>query len=96
MMFCSGCGKEMHESANSCPHCGAANAKAQKSKHSKVTLALVCFFLGFLGVHRFMVGKPGTGILMIITIGGLGIWALIDFIMILTGSFKDSDGNRIG
>ena len=66
-----------------------------KSNHSKTTLALICFFLGCIGIHRFMVGKIGTGVLMIITFGGLGIWALIDFIVILTGGFTDSDGNKI-
>jgi TM2 domain-containing membrane protein YozV len=49
-------------------------------------------FLGFLGVHRFYVGKVGTGILMLITLGGVGIWALIDFIMILSNNFKDNNG----
>jgi TM2 domain-containing membrane protein YozV len=62
----------------------------------KVVLALICFFLGSLGVHRFIVGKVGTGILMILTLGGLGLWVLIDFIMILVGSFTDKQGNRIG
>ena len=56
---------------------------------------LFCFFLGTLGVHRFYVGKVGTGILMLITIGGLGIWALIDLILIITGNFRDSEGKRI-
>jgi TM2 domain-containing membrane protein YozV len=95
MKYCQGCGKEVHETAASCPSCGAVNASNSKSKHSKISLALVCFFIGFLGIHRFMVGKPGTAILMIITLGGVGIWTLIDFIMILLGSFKDSDGNKI-
>ena len=66
-----------------------------KSNHSKGTLAIICFFLGVLGIHRFMVGKVGTGILMIITVGGCGIWALIDFIVILTGGFTDKDGNKV-
>ena len=66
-----------------------------KSNHSKMTLAIICFFLGIIGIHRFMVGKIGTGVLMIITLGGCGIWALIDFIVILTGGFTDSDGNKI-
>ncbi len=66
-----------------------------KSTHSKTTLAIVCFFLGCLGIHRFMVGKVGTGILMIVTGGGLLIWAVIDFIVILTGGFTDKDGNKI-
>ena len=62
---------------------------------SKVVAALLCFFLGGLGIHRFYVGKIGSGILMLLTSGGCGIWALIDFIMILCGSFKDSDGRPL-
>lgn len=56
---------------------------------------LLCLFLGNLGIHRFYVGKIGTGILMILTFGGLGIWALVDLIMIITGSFKDKEGRKI-
>lgn len=62
------------------------------SEKGFVPTILLCFFLGMLGVHRFYVGKIGTGILMLITLGGLGIWNLIDFILIVTGSFKDKDG----
>jgi TM2 domain-containing membrane protein YozV len=59
-----------------------------------ITTILVILF-GFFGVHRFYNRKIGTGILMIITIGGLGIWVLIDFIMILLSKFKDSHGEYI-
>lgn len=53
---------------------------------------LLCFFLGTLGIHRFYVGKIGTAIAMILTLGGLGIWVLVDFIMLLVGAFKDKEG----
>lgn len=65
------------------------------SDKKMVTACLLCFFLGGLGIHRFYVGKAGTGILMILTIGGLGIWVIIDFVMILTGGFKDSEGKDL-
>ena len=65
------------------------------SEKSFVATLVLCFLLGGLGVHRFYVGKTGTGILMILTLGGLGIWSLIDLIRIAVGSFKDSDGRAI-
>jgi len=46
-------------------------------------------------VHRFYVGKVGTGILQLLTLGGLGVWVLIDFIMIVVGSFHDKQGARL-
>ena len=59
-----------------------------------VTL-LLCLFVGFLGIHRFYVGKSGTGFLQIITFGGFGLWVLIDLIMIVMGKFTDKEGNFI-
>ena len=65
------------------------------SDKKKIISALLCFFLGFFGVHRFYAGKVGTGILQLLTLGGLGLWVTIDFIMILCGSFKDKNGLTI-
>jgi TM2 domain-containing membrane protein YozV len=56
---------------------------------------LLCFFLGALGAHRFYAGKIGTGILMLLTLGGFGIWTLIDFVMIVIGKFTDAEGRPI-
>ncbi len=65
------------------------------SSKSRLAAALLCFFLGCFGAHRFYVRKTGTAILMLVTLGGVGIWALVDLIFILTGSFRDKDGKRI-
>ena len=62
---------------------------------SRGGLAVITFFLGYLGVHRFIVGKIGTGFLWLFTFGFLGLGVLVDFIMILTGSFKDSKGKIV-
>lgn len=58
-------------------------------------LAVVAFFFGMLGIHRFAVGKIGTGLLYLFTGGLLGIDALVDFVMLLCGTFTDANGNRI-
>ena len=66
-----------------------------ENKKSKTTAILLCLFLGVIGVHRFYLGFPLLGVLMILTFGGLGIWQLIDLIRIITGSQKDSQGNDL-
>ena len=60
-----------------------------------VPAVLLCFFVGVLGIHRFYVGKIGTGILQLVTFGGLGIWVLVDFVMLVTGNFTDANGDPI-
>ena len=65
------------------------------SDKSRLVAALLCSFFGIFGVHRFYVGKIGTGILMLVTFGGLGIWYLVDLILILVGSFRDGEGRLV-
>lgn len=65
------------------------------SDKSRLAALLLCFFLGGLGIHRFYVGKVGTGILWLFTLGFFGIGSLIDFIIIIVGSFKDKYGRVV-
>ena len=65
------------------------------SEKERLVTLLLCYFFGGFGGHRFYVGKVGTAIFMIFTFGGLGIWSLVDFIMILVGSFKDKEGKLV-
>ena len=67
----------------------------EKSEKEFVPTLILCLLLGGFGAHRFYVGKPLTAILMILTLGGVGIWALMDLIIIATGGFKDSKGLKI-
>jgi hypothetical protein len=65
------------------------------SPKSRLIALLLLLFLGSLGVHYFYVGRIGMGILWLLTGGLFGIGLLIDFIVILTGTFKDSFGRPI-
>lgn len=61
MVFCRGCGKEIHETASACPHCGAK--QRVEGEKSKTTAALFALLLGGFGVHKFYLGRTGLGIL---------------------------------
>ena len=67
----------------------------EESQKDYYTLLILSFFFGILGVDRFYLGKVPTGILKLITFGGLGIWAMIDFIIVVVGGAKDKSGKKI-
>ena len=71
------------------------NSSTTTSTTDWLTLFLLTFFVGVLGGHRFYVGKIGTGFLMLLTLGGLGVWFLVDLILVVTGQFTNKDGQKI-
>ncbi|HEY1939888.1 MAG TPA: TM2 domain-containing protein [Candidatus Angelobacter sp.] len=108
MVYCTGCGKQIHDSAINCPNCGAVQRTQQlqpmqaaqavpfSASDKRILPAfLLCFFFGVFGAHRFYVGKIGSGVAQLLTLGGLGIWMLVDLILIICGAFTDSEGRRI-
>jgi hypothetical protein len=68
---------------------------APPSDKSRAVALILGLVLGVFGAHRFYVGKIGTGILMLCTMGGLGIWYLVDNIMIAAGGFRDAEGRLV-
>lgn len=94
--YCSECGALINAKAEICPKCGVRQMPMPGSTDSRwLTVLLLCFFLGPFGVHRFYTGHTAIGIVQLLTLGACGIWALVDLIMIITGSFRDAQGNII-
>ena len=73
------------------------DSKATKShksgSKSQLVAVLLAFFLGGLGIHRFYLGYTWQGVVQLLTLGGCGVWALIDFIRILIGDLGPKDGD---
>jgi TM2 domain-containing membrane protein YozV len=107
-MFCNNCGTQIDDRAVVCIKCGAptANYTAPSTTGFQnpgvaaegfdwLTTLLLCFFVGGLGIHSFYTKKTGIGIAQLLTLGGCGIWALVDLIMIITENFKDGYGRPL-
>lgn len=77
------------------PYAAFDSDAAARSDRSFIATWLFAWLLGFLGVDRFYLGKVGTGILKLLTFGGLGIWWLIDLVFTLTGVQRDSEGRLL-
>ena len=69
---------------------------ADLPSEKKLAIAfLLCFLFGIMGIHRFYAGRPVSGLVQLLTVGGLGIWWLVDLVTLPFGAFKDGQGRRI-
>ena len=103
-MYCKNCGAKIEGNVAYCPTCGVSQGNTQQQppvinvnyptghgyvRKNKWVAFLLCLFLGYLGIHRFYVGKIGTGILWLLTGGLCGVGWIIDCIVIVCGGFRD-------
>lgn len=108
-VFCPQCGAKMAAKDVFCGACSWSPSQAappetarygrsvtNPSHFNRLTALLLCLFLGIFGAHRFYVGKTGTAVLFVFTLGGfLCVGAIYDLVMIATGEFTDSEGRRL-
>lgn len=74
---------------------GDAKADKSESPRSQLGALLLCWFLGILGIHRFYLGYTFIGIVQLLTLGCLGIWTLVDLIMLILNELRDSKGRSL-
>lgn len=93
--FCTNCGASVAPNADVCLNCGVAIKNAVSGDYlngkDKITMALICFFLGGIGIHNFMMGETKKGVFKIVMafcFGISSILALIDFIKILVDKYE--------
>ena len=104
-VYCVRCGNVMETGDRYCHGCGweadrplpapAEPTVVNPSEHSRLTAFLLCIVLGWVGAHRFYVGKIGTGILWLCTFGIFSVGIIYDAVLIGTGEFRDFDGRRV-
>ena len=108
--FCPQCGAHLEPDSLNCPQCGydaslptvtidaattASPVSNIESPKSAVLTLILAIFFGMFGFHRFYVKKLGTGLLMLLTLGGIGIWGLVDLIGIINNKFEDNKGRTL-
>ncbi|MBN1504167.1 MAG: TM2 domain-containing protein [Candidatus Eisenbacteria bacterium] len=93
--YCMICGHETRPEAEICVNCGSRLVNPAAEGKSWFVALILSIFVGWFGIDRFYLGKIGTGILKLLTFGLMGIWWLIDIILIATDNMNDSDGRPL-
>lgn len=94
--YCLECGGLINSKAEICPKCGVRQAPSTSATNNRwVTTLILCWIFGVFGVHRFYTGHIVIGLVQLFTLGGCGIWTIIDLIIIISGNYKDVEGNPI-
>ena len=91
--FCWQCGWDEKNPEATAP--GRVRPRGPASDRNRLTALLLCVFIGFLGAHRFYVGRVGSGLVWFFTGGLLFVGVIYDAVMIATGEFQDEDGRRL-
>lgn len=107
-MYCSNCGTQLDDIAVVCVKCGAPTANFNLQSRASIqepgiapegydwmTALLLCVFVGSFGIHSFYTKKTVIGVAQLLTLGGCGIWHLVDLIMIITEKFVDGEGRPL-
>ena len=76
-------------------HNGGITPDDRPSERRRLTAIVLCLIIGWVGGHRFYLGRTGTAFAQLFTIGGLGLWTLADLILLVAGELKDGDGRRV-
>lgn len=105
IVYCSRCGGVMGATDRFCHACGweVGSSEAPRtpspvvnpSDRNRLTALLLCIFLGWVGAHRFYVGKVGTGLIWLFTFAFLGVGVIYDLIFLATGEFRDVQERRL-
>lgn len=94
-VFCGSCGWRLDQAADPAAAAAGGRVVANPSDLNRLTALLLCFFLGWLGAHRFYVGKIGTAAVFLVTGGFLFVGVIYDCVMIATGEFTDAQGRKL-